>query len=90
MATEPTEGRRQPEELSGCWSKGGVGCVTAFAGAISGGMMGVALSMVVAKVTRAPACAGIPSCNWYVYAFVVALIGAVTLPALALWRLRNR
>ena len=86
--SEPGAG--QGEELSGCWGKGGVGCVTLFAGGISGGMIGVAISMIVAKLTRAPTCQGIPSCNWHYYAGVVGLIGALTLPALALWRLRGR
>ena len=49
------------EELSGCWARGGVGCVTLLAGIFSGGMVGVAISMIVAKVTRAPACTGLPS-----------------------------
>ena len=74
------------EELSGCWGRAGVGCVTLFAGAISGGMVGVLLSKIVAFFTRAPACPGVPSCDWHVYAGVGILVGSLSLFALAMWR----
>jgi len=67
----------------------GVGCFTAFMGFWSGGMFAVLLSKIVAAVTRAPACAGIPSCDWAAYFFAGALIGALTLPTLVLMRLRR-
>ena len=77
------------EDLPGCWGRAGVGCVTLLAGFFSGGMVGVLVSRIVAGVTRAPKCEGLPTCDWYVYAFVGGIIGAVTLPALAFWRLRR-
>ena len=72
------------------WSRVGVGCVTFVAGFFSGGMIGVLVSRIVAGITKAPKCEGIPTCDWYVYAIVGALLGAVTLPAVSFWRLRNR
>ena len=68
----------------------GVGCFTAFMGFWSGGMFGVLLSKIVAGVTRAKECAGIPSCDWATYFFAGALIGALTLPTIVLLRLRGR
>ena len=68
----------------------GVGCLTAFIGFVSGGMIGVFVSWVVAFLTRAPKCTGIPSCDWGYWATAGAWIGMITLPALALWRLRER
>ena len=81
---------RGPEDPSRAWSRVGVGCVTLVAGFFSGAMIGVGISKIVAGVTKAPSCEGLPTCDWYVYAFVGGLIGAVTLPALAFWRLRRK
>jgi hypothetical protein len=47
-------------------------------------MVAALLSRMAAFVTRQDACAGIPSCNWYIYALVGGGIGAVTLPILVL------
>ena len=73
------------DEARGC-SRAGVGCFTMFAGAISGAMVGVLLSMIVAFFTRAPRCEGIPTCDWNVYAGWGALVGAITLFTLAMSR----
>ena len=67
----------------------GVGCFTAFIGFVSGGMIGVFLSWGWAFLTRAPKCSGIPSCDWGYWATAGAWIGTITLPVLALWRLRR-
>jgi hypothetical protein len=48
-------------------------------------MVAALLSKFAAFLTRAPECGGIPSCNWYVWAGIGGLIGAVTLPLLVLW-----
>jgi hypothetical protein len=48
-------------------------------------MVAVLLSKIVAYLTRAPDCGGIPSCNWYIYAMVGGGIGLVSLPLLVLW-----
>jgi hypothetical protein len=65
----------------------GVGCVTTFAGFFSGGMIGVFVAKMAGSVQGCQPSEGLPACNWYVYAGIGALIGAVTLPALALRRL---
>ena len=64
----------------------GLRCFSIFAGFISMAMVGSLLSMVVAKIARAPVCQDIPACNWYVYAGVGGLIGALSLPILVLTR----
>jgi hypothetical protein len=50
-------------------------------------MVAALLSKFTAFMTKAPECGGIPSCNWYIWAAVGGLIGAVTLPVLVLWTL---
>jgi hypothetical protein len=67
----------------------GVGCFTFFIGGVSGAMTAVLLGKIYAFLTRAPSCAEVPLCNWYVFAGYGALIGAVTLPVLAIMRLRR-
>ena len=65
----------------------GVGCVTTFAGFFSGGMIGVLVAKVIGSAQGCQPPEGLPACNWYVYAGIGALIGALTLPVLALRRL---
>jgi|SRR5579862_9455697 len=64
-----------------------IGCFTAWLGFCSGAMVAALLSKMVAFVTRATPCSGIPSCNWYIYAMVGGGVGAVSLPFIVLWRL---
>jgi hypothetical protein len=52
-------------------------------------MVGVLVSVIVAAVTKAPRCADIPSCNWYIYAVVGGVFGALSLPVLVLRRLNS-
>ena len=52
-------------------------------------MVAVLIGKFVEGLRGAPACEGLPLCNWNVYAGVGAVIGAVTLPVLALSRLRR-
>jgi hypothetical protein len=68
----------------------GVGCFTSFIGLWSGAMVAVLIGKVVEGVRRAPTCEGLPLCNWHLYAAAGAVIGAVSLPLLALSRLRRR
>jgi hypothetical protein len=63
----------------------GIGCFTAWLGLVSGAMVAVLVSKLVAFLTKAPTCEGIPSCDWYIYAMVGGGIGAVSLPLLVLW-----
>ena len=68
----------------------GVGCFTAFIGLWSGAMVAVLVGKIVEGIRGAPSCAGLPICNWHVYAAVGALLGALSLPTLVLSRLRRR
>jgi hypothetical protein len=61
-----------------------IGCFTSWLGLVSGAMVAALLSKFAAFLTRAQECDGIPSCNWYVWAGIGGLIGAVTLPILVL------
>ena len=67
----------------------GVGCFTFAIGGVSGAMTGVLIGKMAGFFLRAPSCEGVPLCNWYVFAGYGALIGALTLPVLAIWRLRR-
>ncbi|MEO8909925.1 MAG: hypothetical protein ABI408_06815 [Gemmatimonadaceae bacterium] len=67
----------------------GVGCVTTMAGFFSGGMIAVFVAKVVGSFQGCRPTEGLPACNWWVYAGVGAVIGALTLPVLALRRLNQ-
>lgn len=64
-----------------------IGCFTSWLGFVSGAMVAALLSKFTTFLTRAGECDGIPSCNWYIWAGIGGLVGAVTLPALVLWTL---
>ena len=68
----------------------GVGCFTTFIGLWSGAMVAVLIGKIVEGMRGAPACEGLPLCNWHVYAAAGAAAGAVSLPLLVLNRLRRR
>jgi hypothetical protein len=67
----------------------GVGCVTAMAGFFSGGMIGVFVAKIVGSARGCEPPVGLPACDWHVYAGIGMLIGVVTLPVLALNRVRK-
>ena len=67
----------------------GVGCVTMFAGFFSGGMIAVMVAKLVGSVQGCRPAEGLPACNWWVYAGIGAVIGALTLPVLVLTRLNK-
>ncbi len=67
----------------------GVGCFTAFAGWWSGGMIAVLVAKIVDAIQGCQAGEHGQPCNWYVYALAGAVIGAISLPVLALRRLRR-
>jgi len=67
----------------------GVGCITTGAGFFSGGMIAVLIAKFVGSAQGCQPPEGLPACNWWVYAGVGALVGAVTLPVLALGRLNR-
>ena len=83
-----------PEESSSAGSSnltryGCVGCLTVVAGTFSGGMIGVLIAKIVGSARNCEPPTGLPACDWHVYAGLGMLIGAVTLPVLALMRLRS-
>jgi hypothetical protein len=61
-----------------------IGCFTSWLGFVSGAMVAALLSKFTAFLTKATECGGIPSCNWYIWAGIGGLIGAVTLPIMVL------
>ena len=65
----------------------GVGCITLMAGFFSGGMIAVLVAKFVGSAQGCKPPEGLPACNWWVYAGIGAIIGALTLPVLALRRL---
>lgn len=67
----------------------GVGCFTFFIGGASGAMSGVFLGKAVGFFSRCEPQPGLPACDWWVFAIWGAVVGAVSLPILALWRLRR-
>ena len=67
----------------------GVGCFTAVAGFFSGAMFAVLIAKMVGAATKCPSGPNGQPCNWHIYAGVGALIGMISLPTLALWRLRR-
>lgn len=67
----------------------GVGCFTTFVGFASGGMIGVLVGKVVGNVRRCVPIEGTPACDWYYFAVAGMILGATTLPILALRRLRR-
>jgi hypothetical protein len=65
----------------------GVGCITFVAGFFSGGMIAVLVGKFVGSMQGCKPPEGLPACNWWVYAGIGAVVGALTLPVLALRRL---
>ena len=65
----------------------GVGCITTVAGFFSGIMVGVLVAKFVGSMQGCKPGEGLPACNWWVYAGIGAVLGALTLPLLALRRL---
>jgi hypothetical protein len=64
-----------------------IGCFTSWLGLVSGAMVAALLSKFAEFLSRSPECSGLPSCNWYIWAAVGGLTGAVTLPIMVLWTL---
>jgi hypothetical protein len=67
----------------------GVGCVTTVAGFFGGGMIAVFIGKVIGSAQGCKPPEGLPACNWWVYAGIGAVLGALTLPAAALIRLNR-
>ena len=86
---EARSGNGTPEAPSSSARVVGIGCFMAVVGFFSVGMIAVLISKLVAFLTRAPRCDGIPTCNWYIYMFVGGAIGALTLSWLVVSALRS-
>ncbi len=67
----------------------GVGCLTVAGGTMGGAMVAVLIAKVVGYLTRCTPIEGLPACDWHIYAGWGALIGILTLPTAALWRVRQ-
>ncbi len=67
----------------------GVGCVTFIAGVFSGGMLFVLIGKIVGTITGCEPAPGLPACDWHLYAGAGMLLGGISLPILALRRLRQ-
>ena len=65
----------------------GIGCFMTFLGMVSGSMIGVLVSKIVAWFAKAPSCPEIPTCDWHIYAGIGALLGAISLPTLVIRRI---
>lgn len=68
------------------------GCIVtllAVAGFFAGGMIAVAVAKVVGKLQGCTPDPGLPACDHTTYLLVGALIGVITLPAIAIWRARH-
>jgi hypothetical protein len=61
-----------------------------FAGFFGGGMIAVLIAKIVGSVQGCKPLEGLPACNWWVYAGIGAVIGAVTLPVGVLLLLNRR
>ena len=78
-----TAGGEAPHRVS-TTRKVAIGCFSSWLGFASGAMVAALLSKFAAFLMRANACSGVPSCNWYVWAGIGGLVGALTLPLLVL------
>ena len=67
----------------------GVGCLTTIAGFFSGAMFAVLIGKFIEGARGCPAGPSGQPCDWHIYAGIGGLIGMITLPSVALWRLRR-
>jgi hypothetical protein len=83
-----TKGRPEAKEPRPAYLR--IGCLTAGAGLVGGGMLGVLAAKIVGAVTKCTADAdtGAP-CDWGTYWKYGAVIGMIGLPVMAIWRLRR-
>jgi hypothetical protein len=68
---------------------GAIGCLLGVVGVFAGGMLGVAVGWIVTKARGCTPPEGFPICDIYRYWLPGMLFGALTLPAMAIWRLRR-
>ena len=72
------------------WEYFGVGCFSTIVGVAGGGMIAVLVAKVVGAVQKCAVQAetGAP-CNWFAYAAIGALVGAVVVPMVSVWLFRR-
>jgi len=82
MAEEEAGSRR--------WAYVGVGCLTSVIGFTGGAMIAVFVAKIVGAFRGCvpDAETGAP-CDWFVYAVGGALLGLVSIPTIAIWRMRS-
>jgi len=92
MPVEPERETGLPpgETSDGVWPYLGVGCLTAVAGLVAGGMIAVLVAKIVGGATgcKADLDTGAP-CNWSVYWTWGARLGFILVPTIVLWRMRK-
>ena len=66
-----------------------VGCLMAIVGLFSGAMVAVLIAKWVGAARGCTPAAGLPACDWHIFAGVGAVIGVLTLPTLTLLALRR-
>jgi len=78
------------ETSQGIWPYLGVGCMTAVAGLVAGGMIAVLVAKIVGSIhgCKADAETGAP-CDWATYWTWGARIGVVLLPTVVILRMRK-
>lgn len=86
---EMTDSKTEPVKQDRLGRNIGVGCFTFVVGAVSCAMIGVGVGKAAGYFTRCTPAVGLPACDWWIFAGWGAAIGAVTLPVLALLRLRS-
>ena len=82
-------GGEQPE-VSRTWGYVGAGCLTFVAGFFGGGMIGVFVGWVVGLVQGCKPPEGtFPICNIHPYWLTGMVLGAILLPTVTIWRIRQ-
>jgi hypothetical protein len=78
------------ETSQGIWPYLGVGCMTAIAGLVAGGMIAVLIAKIVGSLQgcKADAETGAP-CDWATYWTWGARIGLILLPTVVIMRMRK-
>lgn len=92
MAGEPAGPSNEPGTSDAEIARGkriGVGCFATFIGFWSGGMIAVLVGKVVGNARGCVPIEGTPACDWYKFAAVGMILGAITLPVLVLSRLKR-
>ena len=58
-------------------------------GFFAGGMIGVAVAKVVGQLRRCAPEEGLPACDYQWFLLAGAIVGAILLPSVIIWRLRR-